>query len=239
MTPSGWIRLYRSLLEDPVWTTSTPEQRSVLVAILLTVNHEPRQWLWQGRKFDLQPGQMVTSLSSLAKAAGVSVQSVRSALARFEKLNFSTYESTKTGRLITVVKWHTYQGLEHEGNKEVNKDPTKTQQLTRIKECKKENPLIGFSDFWSAYPRKVGRQPASREWTKIKPDAAMVETIISALDIHKRSDQWQRDDGRFIPHPATWLRQRRWEDDVETAEEIDDVPEHSAAAEAIAREFGL
>ena len=42
----GWIKLYRVLLDDPVWKLSTPEQKAILVTILLMVNHDPAEWEW-------------------------------------------------------------------------------------------------------------------------------------------------------------------------------------------------
>ena len=45
----------------------------------------------------------------------------------------------------------------------------------------------------------------------------MLETMIQAIEQHKRSDQWTRDNGQYIPHPATWLNQRRWEDETTVA----------------------
>ena len=136
----GWIKLYRSLLHDPVWTTATSDQKAVLMAILLSASHERRQWVWEGRKFEVQPGQLVTSLASLAKTAGVSIKSVRSAIARFEKLDFLANESAKTGRLISIVNWQAYQSSNDEPGKDVGKHPAKTGQLSRMKEGKKKLP---------------------------------------------------------------------------------------------------
>ena len=59
---------------------------------------------------------------------GVTIQNVRTALDRFEKLGFLTNISTKTGRLITIVNWEKYQGRDFVDNKEANKDLTKSQQ---------------------------------------------------------------------------------------------------------------
>ena len=42
----------------------------------------------------------------------------------------------------------------------------------------------------------------------------LLETIISQLNQSKSNPQWQKDEGQFIPHPATWLNQRRWEDET-------------------------
>lgn len=71
-----------------------------------------------------------------------------------------------------------------------------------------------FVIFWEAYPNKTGKQAARRAWDRLKPDDAMLRTMVSAIDRQKRSDQWRREGGRFIPHPTTWLNQGRWEDET-------------------------
>jgi len=43
----------------------------------------------------------------------------------------------------------------------------------------------------------------------------LMETIMSALRKQKNTEQWLKDNGKFIPHPTTWLNQARWEDEVE------------------------
>ena len=77
------------------------------------------------------------------------------------------------------------------------------------KETDKEEEL--FERFWSAYPRKVGKPDARKKFQALKPDEDLVEKMIESINIWKPTDQWQ--DERFIPHPATWLHQRRWEDE--------------------------
>ena len=69
--------------------------------------------------------------------------------------------------------------------------------------------------FWSRYPLKVAKQSAWKAWSALKPESALVETIVQALDAQRRTDAWTRDGGQYIPHAATWLRGRRWEDVVE------------------------
>jgi hypothetical protein len=44
------------------------------------------------------------------------------------------------------------------------------------------------------------------------PSEQQVEAMIAAISRAKTSDQWAKDGGQFIPHPATWLRDRGWED---------------------------
>lgn len=70
-----------------------------------------------------------------------------------------------------------------------------------------------FAAFWEAYPKKVGKEAARKAWKRVKPDAALYERILRAVDAAKGCDQWCREGGRFIPNPATWLNQGRWDDE--------------------------
>lgn len=79
-----------------------------------------------------------------------------------------------------------------------------------------------FENFWSAYPRKVAKPEALKAWIKHKPDAELAAAIVKGLETAKRSKDWLKDEGQFIPHPATWLNNRRWEDEaVEIAGKAD------------------
>lgn len=71
-------------------------------------------------------------------------------------------------------------------------------------------PPKGFDEFWESYPKKVGKAKAKDLWIKLKPD---IEVTLSALLWQKESDQWTRDGGQFIPNPATYLSQGRWDDE--------------------------
>ncbi|MGM0137631.1 hypothetical protein IGI65_000033 [Enterococcus sp. DIV0755b] len=126
----GWLKLYRQLLAKPIWLESTPEQKVILVTLLVMANHEEKEWEWKGVPYKTKPGQLITSLSSIAEKAGkgVSIQNVRTALKRFEKYEFLTDESTEKNRLITIVNWGFYQASENEGNNQTNRQLTNDQQ---------------------------------------------------------------------------------------------------------------
>lgn len=70
-----------------------------------------------------------------------------------------------------------------------------------------------FAQFWARYPRKRGKQAAIRAWERIRPDEALCGVMLEALGRDAASRQWNAQEGRFIPHPATWLNQGRWEDE--------------------------
>ena len=80
-----------------------------------------------------------------------------------------------------------------------------------------------FEEFWSEYPRKVSRKAAARAFRTAVGDGRLCDTrrdsefkdIMRGLRAHKRSSQWNRDGGQYIPHPSTWLNQERWRDEVD------------------------
>lgn len=96
---------------------------------------------------------------------------------------------------------------------------------SKVKESKVNIPPISpagisgcFEKFWNAYPRKVGKGAAEKAFKKYKPDEGLLEQMLSAISAQKKSEQWSKDNGKFIPYPATWLNQRRWEDAPEEKE---------------------
>ena len=102
-----------------------------------------------------------------------------------------------------------------------SKPQANSKQAESEKEVEKENEIEneienkcyaceeGFASFWDAYPRKEGRQKALEAFAAVD---APLDLLLSALDTQKKSKQWQKDDGAFIPMPANWLKDRRWED---------------------------
>lgn len=70
-----------------------------------------------------------------------------------------------------------------------------------------------FNAFWAVYPRHVGKQVALKSFEKINPDEVTLTAMLNALEWQKRTPQWMKDGGQYIPHPSTWLNQRRWEDE--------------------------
>jgi hypothetical protein len=73
-----------------------------------------------------------------------------------------------------------------------------------------------FSLFWDKYPRKVAKAAAEKAFNKLKPNEELLNTILARLEVLKKSDGWVKDNGQFIPYPATFLNGRRWEDEIES-----------------------
>ena len=111
------------------------------------------------------------------------------------------------------------------GTDESEKDKEKDQEQEEDKDKDMESM---FAEFWSAYPRKDAKKSARKVFLRILNDAddprALLAKILDAIALAKRSHQLQKDNGDFIPLPATWLNQERWEDSgvSETLEEPSD-----------------
>ncbi len=120
-------------------------------------NHNEKQWEWKGKKFTARSGQFVTSLPSLVQKCGKnsSVQKIRTALKRFAKYEFLTDESTTHNRLITLVNWGVYQGLDETATVlSTDKQQTTNRQLTvnkNVENEKKSNRIKDADDESSVF----------------------------------------------------------------------------------------
>jgi hypothetical protein len=70
-----------------------------------------------------------------------------------------------------------------------------------------------FDRFWSEYPRKNAKQDAIKAFMK-NGCYDLLETILAAVRSHKKSDEWLRNSGQYVPYAATWLNGKRWEDEL-------------------------
>ena len=71
-----------------------------------------------------------------------------------------------------------------------------------------------FKEFWELYPKKMARKVAVAAWNKLDPNPDLVGTMLISLRLQRESEQWKKNDGEFVPLPATWINQGRWEDKV-------------------------
>jgi hypothetical protein len=69
-----------------------------------------------------------------------------------------------------------------------------------------------FEKFWNVYPKKKSKGDAEKAFRAINPDEQLVETIVSTIERAKKSEDWTKEQGKFIPYPATWLRAKGWMD---------------------------
>lgn len=123
---------------------------------------------------------------------------------------FKDNVTQKADNVQTVCgNWHGEIEIEKEKRKDIDNIPPISPKGDKPEDSFSES----FNDFWKAYPKKVSKATALKAWNKLKPNDDLVREILSALERQKTSVQWQKDNGQFIPYPATWLNGRRWEDE--------------------------
>lgn len=67
-----------------------------------------------------------------------------------------------------------------------------------------------FLVFWDEYPRKVKKPMAALEWERQQPN---IIDVLNALKWQRRQPEWVKDGGQYVPHPSSYLHNRRWEDE--------------------------
>ena len=163
----GWVKMHRTIMDKPIWTEATAEQKVLLMTLVMMAAYDKRQWDWKGTQYVLQPGQLITSLPSLVQKCGkdVTVQKIRTALKRFERYGFLTNESTRQNRLITIVNWDVYQQGEGlatddstDGQQTYNRQITSNKNVKNVKKEKKErNEYMTQGNEWRG--RQVTQLP--------------------------------------------------------------------------------
>jgi len=119
-----------------------------------------------------------------------------------------------------IIKYQTL-GVFYDGKIDTPTDtPTDTKSQSQSKSKKEEPPLPpkgvcnGFDSFWLAYPKKIGKGAALKKYEGLRRQGRLppISDLIAAIENQKTWEQWQKDEGQYIPNPATWLNQGRWED---------------------------
>lgn len=76
-----------------------------------------------------------------------------------------------------------------------------------------EESCTRLGKFWAAYPRKEGKGACIRWWVAHTPDDSLLDRMLAKIAEAKQTTKWREQGGKFIPMPATWLNQARWDDE--------------------------
>lgn len=215
---AGFVKLNRDLLDwawaDDIVTFGVYAKFLLLAAWKDTEYHGVK----------LERGELLTNQSEIAQQSGLSRQQVRTVLDRLKATNKITIKREGKNSIVKVIDY----ACETDGNHIDNRTSTtcqpdcnQTSLLSKEdKEPKNARAREGerleksFERFWSAYPKKTAKQNAVKAWEKLKPDEKLTARILTSLEQQKKSAQWTKDGGQYIPYPATWLNGKRWEDET-------------------------
>ena len=213
----GWIKLHRKF-KNWEWYKKS-EMVHLFCHLLILANHKNNKW--QG--VEIKRGQLLTGLNTLNNETGISIQTLRTCIKKLKSTNEITIKSTSKYSIVTILNYDTYNDIEILTNNQINKQTNNqltidqqsiNNQLTTNKNDKKEkndNKIINisFDIFWNLYDKKVGdKTKCKKKWSNLKDDVR--EEIIQILP------EWlkQFNDKQYQPHPATFLNQQRWNDEI-------------------------
>jgi hypothetical protein len=197
---NGYIRLYRGLLEHPLVMQLPAAWFRIFIVILLKVNWKPGTW-WNGNKnVEIQPGQLVTSVDKLSKAARASSKETRGLLGYLQRANIAAIETANRYSIITVLNWETYQNSDEpegkldgkvEGNQRANEGQTEgklagNNQINQEgKKGKREENVIDKTDT-SLASRKNGAKTSEAPVDVLMQDDHRILTEAIALHFGER-----------------------------------------------------
>jgi hypothetical protein len=218
---TGYIKIYRSLLGH--WIIEDADKFRKWMIILLSVNYKPAKVAIGNSLYTVDAGQAMFSIQTWADKLGTSKKGV---LAFFDLLKKDGMISTETvgkgnrsSTRVTVENYACYQGTDapeelpqgkRKGNREGIREGITSKEREESKEEKegKNKPVYTdeFLKFWNIYPRKEAKPDAFKAFKKIKPEE--LDKILRHVPMFCHGKESQ-----YIPHPASYLNKRRWEDE--------------------------
>ena len=227
----GHVRLWRQSIGSPVF--QDPVLWKVWTWCIMRANWKANTVpVTVGRGTQLVPlraGQFIFGRHAASEQLSLPPSTVRNKVEKLVGLGCLDSKPDSHFSIITICNWTTYQSDGSNGGqpsgqakdrqrtgKGQAKDTEKKEQKG-LKEKKTTTSvgyvLEGFNEFWSTYPgpRKQHKSQCYKKWVadKLEFVAAMV---LDWLQFDIDSDQWRREEGRYIPAPLVWLRKERWVD---------------------------
>lgn len=228
----GYIKLHRSVLGNP--RSKSPVWLSLWIHCLCRATYKEYSVIYGGKPITLQPGQFIASYDSLARDTGLSKDQVRHMIGIMKSdMQIATQHDNRC-LLVTILNWREYQDGPTQIPTQIpdrsHSDPTQIPDKSHSspttqegKERKEEEGGAGgeaaptvaecplFDEFWEAYPRHEAKKKARLKFQKIKPTRELLNTIKADINRRLASGEWK--DPKFIPHPAVYLNNDRWEDE--------------------------
>lgn len=171
---SGWVKVYRSLMDHWLWQDKPFSKGQAWVDLLFLVNHKPQKTLIDGKLQEVDRGQTITSVRKLCERWGWSNTKVRRFLKMLESDGMVNVKSDSKKTVINVVNYSVYQDSESEkttvkrqsndaetSQKHTNKNEKNVKNEKNINTMRNADANALFERLWKAYPNKRGKGQVS------------------------------------------------------------------------------
>lgn len=225
----------RGIWDHPEFAPSEFSEREAFLWLVSEAAWKPRTARAGRVVVDLDRGQLCASVRFIAAAWGWSKSRVDRFLKRLENRDMLT-TSSGTGQLvITLCNYDKFQSFRDASGTQAGHDPGHERDTigTNYKKGKqgkheeetvvslvqstpkpRRNDTSQFDEFWTRYPRKVGKGAAQKAYAKAVKAIAHDDLMFA---LSRQLAGIEAKDPQFRPHPATWLNSERWNDEPEPA----------------------
>lgn len=198
-----WIKLYRDILDDPEWHSLDSDAAKLLVML----------WLLASENEGVLP-----NIKTIAFRLRMSEKHISAQLSKLSHwmehdditMISSRYQDVPVAELNNSV-----------ADIETPRRDREETETDKEKDISAAPAGSDFDVFWSAYPKKVGKANALKEWKKANPD---IQSVLLALS---RQKAWRENppEGEFVPawkDPERWIKAGCWNDEVSVPAEQDE-----------------
>jgi len=158
----AFIKIYRKMLEWEWY--DDPNTCRVWIHCLLRANWKACKW----HGIEIEPGQFITSLPSLAEETGLTINQVRTALEHLKSTGEITSKAQAKCRVITINAWTDYQGdHRQERRQSTGRSQDDHRQTTADKEYKEEKEEKEVKEVKNIYGEYHHVRLTESEWDKL------------------------------------------------------------------------
>ena len=221
----GYIKLWRKTIDSEAF--ADPVLFKLWCLCILSANHKENFVAIDGlsRPVQVLPGQFITGRFELHKTfyprkkkTNISPVTLWRKLQTLQNMQNLIINSYSKYSIISICNWPVYQQNDHQL---INRRSSTDHQLITNKNDKndkndKKEGIEDFDIFWAIYPKKKKKEDARKAFAVLVKNNNFpeVSVLVEAVKAQKNTNDWKKEGGQFIPHPATWLRSGSWQDEI-------------------------
>jgi len=200
MSPIDFVKIPIEVLQDP----NLCDKQKMLLGLIIAFDNKGLMMGNDGlgKLLMLNPDYVSQLISDIEMKKYISITGAQS---KYRKIYFEKNLKVEAGLLLEKPQSKPVLLLEKPKH-----TLRKTSNIT--KGTKEES--ISFNDLWCKYPKKTAKVESEKAFQKLNPDKKLFDEILTALEKHKLTEQWQKENGKYIPKLVNWLKGERWKDEL-------------------------
>ena len=197
---SGYIKLYRKVLEHPIY--SKMQYFRVWLHLLLKANHKDKTFIFNNKNTTVKAGSFIGSLRGISKELKISISTVKMIIDYLISERMIEHKPNNKFSLFTIVQWDLYQSNEHKTARQLNASRTLAETNNNDKNDKNNNTIDAFEKL------NLAEQKKFMAWLELKG-----YDLNLAKELQERIVIWCRQNGKtyknYIAALQNWLNKER------------------------------